>query len=124
MQVVDYTACVSLYNHLSSLYAEPTGQSFDAIFDCVGNDTLFHRSPSYLRADGKFLSIAAGPFGYFKLMNWPVMLGGTPRAYISVFSAPSGDSAKEVVGWFDKSWIKEVPIDSMFGMNNALQVRK
>ena len=118
---MDYTAHSSISDHLSSLCTTKK-QPFDAVFDCVGNDTLFHRSQGFLKVDGKFLSIAAGPFGVFKFMNWPPALGGISQKFISVFSAPSGDSAREVVGWFNKGWIREVPIDTIFAMEDALKV--
>ncbi|KAH7304667.1 hypothetical protein B0I35DRAFT_484234 [Stachybotrys elegans] len=120
-EFVDYQACTSLPDYLSSICAGPNGRAFDAIFDCVGNDELFYRSPTYLQVRGKFLSIEAGPFGIFKLMNWPLVLGGTPRTYQSVFSRPSGDHAEEVLAWFNKGWIKEVPVDSIFEMEDAIQ---
>lgn len=50
------------------------------------------------------------------------MLGGTPRARINIFSYPSGDSAKDAAAWIEKGWIKEVPVDSTFEMDDALQV--
>lgn len=51
----------------------------------------------------------------------PVMLGGTKRTYLHVMNAPSGTGAKEVAGWVDKGWIKEVTIDSTFNMDNAIE---
>ncbi|KFA46173.1 hypothetical protein S40293_03753 [Stachybotrys chartarum IBT 40293] len=121
-EFVDYTAHASLYDCLDSLYAAPEKESFGVIFDCVGDDTLFHRSPKYLKVDGKFLSIEAGPFGFLKFINWqPVILGGTPRNFLSVFSSPSANSAREVATWFNKGWIKEVPVDSLFAMEDVLE---
>lgn len=121
-EVVDYTAHKSLYDHLSSICAAPGNGPFDAIFDCVGNMTLYHRSPGYLKPEGKFLEIEAGPMAIFGLTSWwPVILGGTPRAFENVFSAPSGASAREAASWVEKGWIKEVPVDSTFEMDQALQ---
>ncbi|KAL7629440.1 zinc ion binding [Parahypoxylon ruwenzoriense] len=121
-EVVDYTVHESLYDHLSSMSKTPGNGPFDAIFDCVGNDTLYYRSPAYLKLDGRYLSIEAGFFGSFKLIKWwPVMLGGTPRAWVNVLSKPSGSSAKEVADWFEKGWIREIPVDSTFEMGDALQ---
>lgn len=85
--------------------------------------TLYHRSPGYLKPEGKFLEIEAGPMAIFGLTSWwPVILGGTPRAFENVFSAPSGASAREAASWVEKGWIKEVPVDSTFEMDQALQV--
>lgn len=120
---MDYNAHTSLYDFLSSISKAPGDRPFDAVIDCVGDDTLYQSSPGYLKPDGRYLSIEAGPFGVLKLCRWwPVMFGGTPRAFINVMSYPSGSSAKEVVSWFEKGWIKEIPIDSTFDMGDAIQV--
>ncbi|KAI1467187.1 uncharacterized protein F4812DRAFT_431561 [Daldinia caldariorum] len=34
---------------------------------------------------------------------------------------PSGASAKDIVNWFEKGWVNEVPVDSSYEMDNALQ---
>ncbi|KAK5626098.1 hypothetical protein RRF57_001813 [Xylaria bambusicola] len=123
-EVVDYTAHDDLYGHLASLTTSAGCRPFDAIFDCVGNDTLYYRSPGYLKLDGKYHSIVHGPLGFiaeFKFNHWPVLLGGIPRTYSSVFSNPSGSSAREVVNCFERGCIKEVPIDSVFEMDDALK---
>ncbi|KAI1356105.1 zinc alcohol dehydrogenase [Xylaria sp. FL0043] len=123
-EVVDYTAHDDLYGHISSLTKSSGNRPFDAIFDCVGDDKLYYRSPGYLKTDGKYHSIERGPFGFitqFKFNHWPVLLGGIPRTYSSVFSNPSGSSAREVVSWFERGCIKEVPIDSVFELKDALK---
>ncbi|KAI1129655.1 zinc alcohol dehydrogenase [Nemania abortiva] len=123
-EVVDYTAHRDLYEHLSSLVTPSGSRPFDAIFDCVGDDNLYYRSPQYLKIDGKYHSIERGPFGFitqFKFNHWPVLFGGIPRTYSAVFNNPAGSSAREVVSWFEKGCIKEVPIDSVFEMNDALK---
>ncbi|KAJ2993317.1 hypothetical protein NUW58_g1874 [Xylaria curta] len=51
-EVVDYTAHSDLYCHLSSLVKSIGSSPFDAIFDCVGDDMLYYRSPGYLKAGG------------------------------------------------------------------------
>ncbi|KAI3335517.1 zinc alcohol dehydrogenase [Ustulina deusta] len=123
-EVVDYTAHDDLYSYLSSLTTSFGSRPFDAIFDCVGDDTLYYRSPGYLKVDGKFHSIERGPLGFitqFKFNHWPVLLGGIPRTYSSVFGNPAGSSAREVASWFDRGCIKEVPVDSVFEMNDAMK---
>ncbi|KAI0451298.1 zinc alcohol dehydrogenase [Xylaria acuta] len=112
-EVVDYTAHENLYDHLSSLVTSTGTKPFDAIFDCVGDDTLYYRSPGYLKADGKYYSIEKGPSGFIPQF--------TPRPYSSVFSNPSGDSAREVVNLFEKGYVKEVPVDSVFEMDDVLK---
>ncbi|KAI0867811.1 zinc alcohol dehydrogenase [Hypoxylon argillaceum] len=121
-EIVDYTAHEDLYDHLSSLATSTGSRPFDAIFDCVGDDGLYCRSPGYLKADGKYHSIDKGPLGFikqFKFNHWPVLLGGIPRTYSSVFSNPAGSSAREVVNWYERGYIKGVPLDSVFEMDDA-----
>ncbi|KAI0142882.1 zinc alcohol dehydrogenase [Xylariaceae sp. FL1272] len=121
-EVVDYAAHESLYDYLTS--SSTAKKPFDCIFDCVGDDTLYWRSPGYLKEHGTFISIERGPFGIFAqtLFNhWPRLLGGIPRKYVNVFSRPSGSSAQQVVELFEKGWIREVPVDSMFEMADALK---
>ncbi|KAI0437922.1 zinc alcohol dehydrogenase [Xylaria telfairii] len=123
-ETVDYTAYENLYDHLSSLATSNGRRPFDAIFDCVGDDTLYYQSPGYLKVDGKYHNIERGPLGFisqFKFNHWPVILGGTPRTYSSVFSNPSGSSAREVVKLFEKGYVKEIPIDSVFEMDDVLE---
>ncbi|KAI8955375.1 zinc alcohol dehydrogenase [Xylaria longipes] len=123
-EVVDYAAHENLYDHLSSLTTSTGPKPFDAIFDCVGDDTLYYRSPGYLKVDGKYHSIERGPLGFisqFKFNHWPVLLGGIPRIYSSVFSNPTGSSAREVVNLFEKGYIKEVPVDSVFEIDDVLK---
>ncbi|KAF3064609.1 Zinc-type alcohol dehydrogenase-like protein C16A3.02c [Daldinia childiae] len=121
-EVIDYNAHKSLPDYLTSVCAEPGNRPFDAIFNNIKNEPLYTRSPKYLKPNGKYLDIEAGPFGYFKLSKWwPVILGGTPRTHINILSRPSSDSAKDAAAWIEKGWIKEIPVDSTFEMDNALQ---
>jgi NADPH:quinone reductase-like Zn-dependent oxidoreductase len=124
LQVVDYTAHQSLPDYLSSMVKAPGQKPFDAIIDCVGTDALYNHSPEYLKPDGKYLYIEFSPWGFLKLNSYwlPSMLGLTPRTCINAFSKPSGDSAKRVATWVEKGWISEVPIDSIFEMDNAIEV--
>ncbi|CAG9951542.1 unnamed protein product [Clonostachys rosea f. rosea IK726] len=120
-EALDYKSKDSIYDYLTSLTADPTRGPFDAIIDCVGDDTLFHRSPGYLKGSGKFLSIEGGPWGGLTLKRLPVVLGGTPRPFVNVFSKPSTASMNMVVGWIEKGWIKELPVDSTFQMDDAIE---
>ncbi|CAI6061898.1 unnamed protein product [Clonostachys chloroleuca] len=120
-EAFDYKSKDCIYDYLTSLTADTTRDPFDAIIDCVGDDTLFHRSPGYLKATGKFFSIEGGPLGGLTLKRLPVILGGTPRPFVNVFSKPSTASINMVVGWIEKGWIKELPVDSTFQMDDAIQ---
>ncbi|KAL6406665.1 hypothetical protein AUP68_09466 [Ilyonectria robusta] len=117
-EVIDYTAHKSLYDHLITTYKD---NPFDTIIDCIGDETLYKKCPGYLKPDGKFLSIAGGLMTGIKFKMLPAMLGGTKRTYLHVMNAPSGTGAKEVAGWVDKGWIKQVMIDSTFDMENAIE---
>lgn len=121
-KALDYKSKDCIYDYLTSLTADTTRDPFDAIIDCVGDDTLFHRSPGYLKATGKLFSIEGGPLGGLTLKRLPVILGGTPRPFVNVFSKPSTASINMVVGWIEKGWIKELPVDSTFQMDDAIQV--
>ena len=100
----------------------PGNVPFDIIIDCVGSMPLLHKSSAYLKPTGKCISIEGSFLQELKSNYLPVMLGGSKRTYKSIMTYPSGDLAKTVAGWFDKGWIKEVPVDSIFSMDEALQV--
>ncbi|KAH7136929.1 zinc alcohol dehydrogenase [Dactylonectria estremocensis] len=117
-EVIDYTAHKSLYAHLSTSYKDAP---FDYIIDCIGDQTLFKKSPGYLKSKGKFLCIAGGPLSGITWKILPVMLGGTSRTYMQVMNSPSGSNAREVASWVEKGWIKEVAIDSTFDTGDAIK---
>ncbi|KAK7938122.1 uncharacterized protein PG986_014990 [Apiospora aurea] len=119
-EVIDYTAHQDLY----SFIAESTqDHRLDLVVDCVGDSELYTRSPSYLRPDGRFLSIVGGksqgiyPFLMHQIR--PVILGGTPRSYKILGMGPSGAGAREVAGWIEKGDLKEVIVDSEFTMDEV-----
>lgn len=118
-KIVDYTAPGSLYDRLSIDYRDAP---FNVIFDCVGDEILYKKSTPYLKTDGRYLTIAGGLVPWIKSKITPIMLGGTPRYYARVMNKPSGKAASEVASWFEKGWIKEVPIDSIYPMEEALEV--
>lgn len=100
----------------------PGNSHFDAVVDCVGSIELCHKSSGYLKPGGKYISIEGSFFLQLKSNYLPDILGGTPRPYKSIMTYPSGALAEVVAGWFEKKWIKEVPVDSVFSMDDALQV--
>ena len=120
-KVVDYTSLDSLYIHLATKYDDAP---FDAIIDCVGDENLYKQSPAYLKSDGKFLSITGGWLPLMKSKVLPRLLGGTPRSYLRIMNSPSGKGAREVAAWLEKGWVKEVPIDTIYDMKNALEVSR
>lgn len=120
--MIDYTAHEDLYGHLSSKCTSPGNSPFDAIIDCVGNMSLYYKSPGYLKKDGAFLCIESPLLKSLKISCWPVMLGGTARTFKGIMNDPSGRLGKVVVEWFEKGWIKEIPVDSVFNMDEVIQV--
>ncbi len=101
-------------------------EPFDLIFDCVGDQKLFSDSPKYLQPAGQLISIVGGrtggvvPFVRNKLV--PRFLGGTPRTYKLLALGPSGEYAREVAGWIGKGYIRDVPIDSEYAMEDVVKV--
>lgn len=123
LQVVDYTSTVSTFDALASLSSSSNDAApFDAIIDCVGNEQLYRQSPAYLKPAGRFLTIAGSPLLSFKYPFLPVSLGGIPRSYTHVMGKTGGAAAQEVVDWFKKGLISNVPIDSIVEMDEAVQV--
>ncbi len=122
-EVVDYKADRALEERLRERFGE---QPFDAILDCVGSQTLFSKSPGYLKPDGKFITIVGGwsqgviPFVKNKMR--PTFLGGTPRSYHLFLLSASGERAKEVADWVEQGVIKESLVDSEYPLEKAVEV--
>ncbi|KAK8057496.1 hypothetical protein PG996_011433 [Apiospora saccharicola] len=118
--VVDYTAHQDLY---SAIGESTQNQKLDLVVDCVGDDSLYTRSPGYLRPDGRFLCITGGPsqgvYPFIMHQMRPVFLGGSPINYKILGMGPSGAGAREVAGWVEKGDLKEIPIDSEFTMDEV-----
>ena len=113
-----------LEEHLAERFGE---KQFDAVFDCVGNQRLYTRSPGYLKPEGKFVCIVGGwsqgvvPFVNNKMR--PCFLGGTPRSYQLFLLSASGEIAREVAALVEQGVIKQALIDSEFPMEQAVEVR-
>ena len=120
-KTIDYTSLDFLYSHLGHRYGVAP---FGTIIDCVGDETLYGASPAYLKTNGKFLSITGGRLPWIKSKVLPSLLGGTPRSYLRIMNSPSGKGTSEVAEWLEKDWIKEVPIDTIFDMENVPEVSK
>ncbi|KAH8668978.1 hypothetical protein BX600DRAFT_461062 [Xylariales sp. PMI_506] len=120
-EVVDYTAPGSLYDSLSSLSTQSGSAPFDALIDCVGQIELYQQSPRYLKPAGKYFTIAGSYLTRLKYYLLPVFLGGVPRTYANLMNQIGGAAAGEAASWFDKGWIKDITIDSIFDMDNALE---
>ncbi|KAH8202742.1 hypothetical protein TruAng_003118 [Truncatella angustata] len=121
-EVIDYTARDDLYHFLADAYSN---EQLDLVIDCVGDDALFTRSPAYLLPTGRFIEVVPGrtrgiyPF----LMNQlrPVFLGGTPRQYKILGLAPSGRYAHELAQWIEDGKVREILVDSEYGMKDVVR---
>ena len=113
-----------LEEHLAQRFGE---EQFDAVLDCVGSQALYTSSPRYLKPEGKFINIVGGwsqgvvPFITNKLR--PCFLGGTPRSYELFLLSASGETAREAAALVEQGIIKEAVIDSVFPMEQAIEVR-
>ena len=123
-KIVDYTQHSSIEHHLAQKFGN---EPFDIIFECTDSgDALFARADEYLKPDGRFVSVIGGwsqgvvPFLFNKLR--PVMLGGTPRSYDIFLLTASGAITKHVAQYVESGIIKDVPIDSEFPMEQAVEV--
>lgn len=125
---VDYAVRVPLGGYLESRFGKDgggEGRKLDWIFDCAGSQELFDKSPGYLKEGGRFVSIVGGrtqgivPWVRNKLR--PVVLGGTPRGFDLLALAPGGRTAREAKGWVESGVVKEIPVDSVWEMGEALK---
>ena len=123
-QFVDYTAHASLPTFLASTYGSAP---FDHIFDCVGSQELYVKSPAYLKEHGDLINIGAMITGIGEgLWNWfqntwrPVWLGGTPRKYV-MFSTPLDRNEGVLLLRMVEEGKLRVPIDSIWEMEEALK---
>ncbi|KAL2270627.1 hypothetical protein VTJ83DRAFT_2811 [Remersonia thermophila] len=121
-EVIDYRA----HAVLEDVITEQSGERpFDAIFDCVGVQTLYEHSPRYLKPSGQFINIVGGwsqgvvPFIRNKMR--PRLLGGTPRSYSLFLLSASGDNAREVAALVEQDVIKRAVIDSEFLLEQAVE---
>lgn len=121
--MVDYKDHDSLEAFLAKQYGSAP---FNVIYDCVGSTTLFEESDKYLKSGSNFINIVGtrsrGIGGILRDHVLPIALGGTPRNLRHVSCSPTGILMKEVVQWVDDSLVKEVPLDSEFAMEDAVEV--
>ncbi|CAK7274363.1 zinc ion binding [Sporothrix epigloea] len=119
--VIDYTKHDPLSAYLAATPTYHGSGAFHLIFDCVGDQSLFVKSPAYLLPQGALVCIVgkglmAVPY---TLQNrlLPSFLGGTPRTYRLLGMAPSGKRARAVAKWADEGGlVQEMTIDSEYGM--------
>lgn len=125
-EFVDYTKHTSLPDYLASAYGT---QPFDCILDCVGSQTLYTNSPSYLRPGCPFVNIGAmdvekGIMGYafqWFMNKWrPVWLGGVPRPFIFFSNFPEMPVVLTLIEMAEQGKLK-VLVDSEFAMEDLMQ---
>ncbi|CAH0057346.1 unnamed protein product [Clonostachys solani] len=120
--VLDFESAEPIPDLLSSTY----GEEIDTVFDCVGDSLLYKNSASFLKRSGVYVGIPGDGSKLFygpslKRNALPEFLGGGPRHYKAVHLSPSGDLQREAVRLADQGIITEVPIDSMFCMDQAVE---
>lgn len=125
-QTIDYTAHQPLHTFLAEKHGSDDTR-FDYVFDCVGDQTLYEHSPPFLKPGGKFICLSGGKWmgipAVLKNNVWPKFLwGSTPRTYRLLGLAPNGEYMREVVRLVEEGVIKKVPIDSEYGMEQAVEV--
>lgn len=122
-QTIDYTKHEPLYEYLAERFGD---EQLDYVFDCVGHQVLYEKSPPFLKAQGKYISLVGGrTHGILPVLKnnvWPKFLWGTPRTYKILGLAPSGEHMREVTKLVEEGVIKKVPIDSEFSMEQAVEV--
>ena len=109
------------------LAAVVTSNPFDAILDCVGAQDLFKASPSFLKARGKYINV--GSMGgllkvFYQRVNnefRPTWLGGTPRKWMFLASAPSSKTLEQLRQHAEEGNLKCL-VDSTHKMEDALEV--
>ncbi|OIW27673.1 zinc alcohol dehydrogenase [Coniochaeta ligniaria NRRL 30616] len=123
-ETIDYTAHEPLYEFLAQKHGDEQ-QQFDYVFDCVGHQVLYERSPAFLKPGGKYISLVGGKtHGVLPVLKnnlWPKFLWGTPRTYKILGLAPAGEYMREVAKLVEDGVIKKVPIDSEYSMEQAVE---
>ena len=124
-KVIDYRANAPLDVYLKSSKMD---QPFNQILDTIRNVELYRSAAHYLKPDGLYINIGADGtqlqqiLGHLRGYCLPTWLGGTPRRYMTLGLAPSGELQREVVKWADNGLLKEIPMDSELPMEDALHV--
>ncbi|SPN96547.1 uncharacterized protein DNG_00070 [Cephalotrichum gorgonifer] len=124
-EFVDYTAHSSLPAYLKSKYSGEL--QFDAIFDCIGVQSLFVQSPDYLKPSGVFINIGGVDSSIIKLLlnllinaYLPRWLGGVPRHYVMFSTSPMKDDMTVISRLIDEGKVR-VLVDSVWNMEDLVQ---
>jgi hypothetical protein len=103
--------------------------------DAYGNQDLFTHCPGFLKEGGSFVTVGVAFSDYtymsmlwaiacmMKNLTWPWVLGGIPRKYAQVAAVPILQGLEELKELCEKGELK-VPVDSCWGLENALKVRE
>ncbi|EFX00471.1 zinc alcohol dehydrogenase [Grosmannia clavigera kw1407] len=120
-EIVDYQT----HDPLPQAAKQASSGPFDLIVDCMGDQPLFLQCSPYLVPRGSFLCIVGGPsqgvvpFVRNKILPW--FLGGPARTYQILGLAPSGERARAVAAWYADGTVKDMPIDSVHPMADAVK---
>lgn len=132
---IDYRAQAPVYKYLAQKYGT---RKFDAIIDAASTQELYEHSPEYLNEGKVFLDMAAKhpvdrawkysdllPFIANQIKNtlWPTFLGGVPRNYVFISATPDLSTLQKVRQLVENGTFKG-SVDSVWGMDEAIQVRE
>ncbi|KAK4163847.1 hypothetical protein QBC43DRAFT_300814 [Cladorrhinum sp. PSN259] len=125
-EVIDYTKHDDIISHLAERFSSDDQNQLDVVFECAeSHDRLFAKADHFLKPDGQFISVIGGwsqgvlPFIRNKMR--PTFLGGVPRSYDLFLLGASGEIARKAVEYLERGVVREVLIDSEFGMEDVIE---
>ncbi|KAF2493543.1 NAD(P)-binding protein [Lophium mytilinum] len=125
-EVVDYQAHHPVGEYLAERYGD---QPFDRIFDTVGVQALYSKSPRYLKEDGVFINVGAYEGGWRFVLNGlrnlflPRWLGGTPRKFIGLGVPSTNEHAAAIAKFAAEGKVKTV-VDKVFDLEDVIEAYK
>ena len=129
--MIDRRLHAPVKDFLTQKYAD---RPFDVVVDAYGSQTLFDKSPGFLKTDGTFVTVGIAAESltsmamlqvvYQMLTNilWPRVIGGTPRKYTQVASTVSIEKMVELRRLCETGELKVV-VDSCWDMEDVEKVR-
>ncbi|KAF2812277.1 NAD(P)-binding protein [Mytilinidion resinicola] len=125
-EVIDYQA-----HHPVGAFLEERFKykPFDRIFDAVGVQALYSKSPRYLKEDGVFVNVGGYEGDLRFVLNGlrnrflPRWLGGTPRKYIGISTPSTNESAATIAGFAAEGKVKTI-VEKVFNLEDVLEAYK
>ncbi|KAJ4399459.1 zinc ion binding [Neurospora sp. IMI 360204] len=121
-EVVNYKTHNPVTEYLGQLFGE---EKLEFVFDCAGSQEMFTKSPGYLKAEGKFISIVGGAsqgvVPYIRNKLRPVWLGGTPREFELLLLIPGKKTVREVGRLVEEGVIERGVVDGVWEMEELVK---